>query len=148
MKMRTLFFAVVLSLMLCLPATAKVEDFGEFLVDVPNGWQGIKVDGTVYLSTTPSESEKIIFYVIDNDGRNIAEYAKELANDYKENHEFNNVSEPQLENGSYVFTYKYSEYEEHDNIIRIFSHDKHIFTIEIVGKHADMQKILDSVKSK
>ena len=148
MKIRILFFAVLLSLALCLPAMAVVKDFGKFKADVPAGWKGIKVDDIVYIATTPAESEKIIFYVIDNDGRNIAEYVKELVEGYKESGEVDSVSEPQLKDGVYVFTYKYSEYEEHDNIIRIFSNDKHIFKIELIGRHADMEKILNSVKSK
>jgi len=138
MKMRLLFFTLLLSLVLCMPAMAEVKDFDKFTALVPAGWTTDKDDDTVVFMG-PDNSAVITVTVVQNDGTALEELAKQAAADLK-------GTAPEKDDDGYMFTFKNDNGV--DGFAVVTGDDKHVALITVTGEHADVEKILGSIEDK
>ena len=141
MKMKTMFFAFLLSLALCLPTLAEVKDFGNFTGNVPAGWTTFKNNDTGVVGIiAPDKSAAVSIYLDKNPAENIEELAKQFFAALK------GSDLKKVQDNTFRFTFKNESGVESKCAI---SGDSELFCmVTVTGNHPEVENIVNSLQPK
>ena len=140
MKLKLLCLAFVLSLALCVPAMAEVQDFEEFTIDVPAGWSTDIDEDIGIIVAADDQSAVISISAAENDGTSIEEIAKGTAK------EMGGTAPQKVQEGAYTFTYKTEDGVDGKAIVQ--GTDELCVMITVTGDNPAVAGIMSSIKSK
>ena len=138
MKKLVSLLAVSLLFCFCLSAQAATKEYAKFKLNVPDGWTETAHGDMGAEFVAPDKSAKFGVAIIPLNGKSVEELANEAA-------KAANATLEKDADGDYMFTYT----EDGKEGIAIVSEgDGEIVVMSILGEHADLEGMIESLEEK